>query len=241
MRKLFALHLLILASLTARADELAATRSVLERLMPHQAGQFELALQPSETGPERYRVSAENDHIHVEGTSQSAVLFGVNWYLKYVAYVQISPDGDRVPDTATFPLPAAPIEGETPYRHRYALNENVDGYTAPYWDWPRWQREIDVLALSGINEVRIERGTDSVLYQTFREFGYEDAEIRAWITQPAHQNWQLMGNLCCFDGPISPMAPASILRTHPNATIYLDKQSSALLNPATLVKLAASA
>jgi len=45
----------------------------------------------------------------------------------------------------------------------------------------------------------------------------------------------------CFDGPVSPMAPASILRTHPNATIYLDKQSSALLNPATLLKLAASA
>ena len=45
----------------------------------------------------------------------------------------------------------------------------------------------------------------------------------------------------CFDGPISPMAPASILRTHPNATIYLDKQSSALLNPATLSKLATSA
>ena len=45
----------------------------------------------------------------------------------------------------------------------------------------------------------------------------------------------------CFDGPISPMAPASILRTHSNATIYLDRQSSALLNPATLLKLAASA
>jgi glucosamine-6-phosphate deaminase len=45
----------------------------------------------------------------------------------------------------------------------------------------------------------------------------------------------------CFDGPMSPMAPASILRMHPNATIYLDKQSSALLNPATLSKLVASA
>jgi glucosamine-6-phosphate deaminase len=45
----------------------------------------------------------------------------------------------------------------------------------------------------------------------------------------------------CFDGPISPMAPSSILRTHPNATIYLDQQSAALLSPATLAKLAASA
>ena len=36
----------------------------------------------------------------------------------------------------------------------------------------------------------------------------------------------------CLEGDISPMAPASILRTHPNATIYLDKNSAALLTSA---------
>ena len=45
----------------------------------------------------------------------------------------------------------------------------------------------------------------------------------------------------CFDGPISPMAPSSILRNHSNATVYLDRQSSALLAPATLSALTASA
>ena len=34
----------------------------------------------------------------------------------------------------------------------------------------------------------------------------------------------------CFEGPISPMAPSSILRTHPNATVYLDQHSASLLN-----------
>jgi glucosamine-6-phosphate deaminase len=34
----------------------------------------------------------------------------------------------------------------------------------------------------------------------------------------------------CFEGEVSPMAPASILRTHPNATIYLDKNSAGLLS-----------
>jgi glucosamine-6-phosphate deaminase len=34
----------------------------------------------------------------------------------------------------------------------------------------------------------------------------------------------------CFEGEISPMAPASMLRTHPNATVYLDKHSSSLLS-----------
>ncbi len=45
----------------------------------------------------------------------------------------------------------------------------------------------------------------------------------------------------CFEGEISPMAPASILRTHPAATIYLDRESASLLSPGTLSTLAALA
>jgi glucosamine-6-phosphate deaminase len=36
----------------------------------------------------------------------------------------------------------------------------------------------------------------------------------------------------CLEGAISPMAPASILRSHPDATVYLDTHSAALLSPA---------
>jgi glucosamine-6-phosphate deaminase len=36
----------------------------------------------------------------------------------------------------------------------------------------------------------------------------------------------------CVEGAISPMAPASILRTHPNATVYLDTKSASLLSSA---------
>ena len=35
----------------------------------------------------------------------------------------------------------------------------------------------------------------------------------------------------CFEGEVSPLAPASILRTHANTTVFLDKLSSALLSP----------
>jgi len=38
----------------------------------------------------------------------------------------------------------------------------------------------------------------------------------------------------CFDGEISPLAPASILRTHVQTTVYLDANSAALLRPSTL-------
>jgi len=33
----------------------------------------------------------------------------------------------------------------------------------------------------------------------------------------------------CVEGPVSPMAPASILQTHQNTTLYLDRDSAALL------------
>ena len=176
---------------------------MLARLLADGAAKFELAAIAADGGHERFRISNASGRIKIEGTTPSSLLFGVNWYLKYIAHVQISTNGTRLGRVRAWPLPAAAIEKETPYAFRYALNQNIDGYTAPYWSWERWEHEIDVLALSGINAMIVERGMDSVLYETFREVGYADEEIRGWITQPAHQNWQLMGNLCCFDGPIS--------------------------------------
>jgi glucosamine-6-phosphate deaminase len=43
----------------------------------------------------------------------------------------------------------------------------------------------------------------------------------------------------CCEGPISPMAPASILRTHSNVTVYLDRDSASLLRPETVSRFAA--
>ncbi|HJZ71606.1 MAG TPA: glucosamine-6-phosphate deaminase [Vicinamibacterales bacterium] len=37
----------------------------------------------------------------------------------------------------------------------------------------------------------------------------------------------------CVEGEVSPLAPASILRTHANTTLYLDQESAALLSPAS--------
>lgn len=195
--------LLSISAAASPAFDVKPERDVLARLLRDRASQFELGTIAAHDGRERFRISTANGHIKVDGSTPSALLFGVNWYLKYVARVQISPNGNRLGPARRLPLPTAVIEKDTPYAYRYALNQNIDGYTAPYWSWSRWEHEIDVLALSGINAMLVERGMDTVLYRTFRGVGYSDGEIRGWITQPAHQNWQLMGNLCCFGGPIS--------------------------------------
>jgi glucosamine-6-phosphate deaminase len=43
----------------------------------------------------------------------------------------------------------------------------------------------------------------------------------------------------CFEGEVSPLAPASILRTHPNTTVYVDIHSAARLRPEILTSLSA--
>jgi glucosamine-6-phosphate deaminase len=45
----------------------------------------------------------------------------------------------------------------------------------------------------------------------------------------------------CFEGEINPLAPASILRAHSHATVYLDRDSASSLDSATLAAFAATA
>ena len=42
--------------------------------------------------------------------------------------------------------------------HRFALNDTNDGYTGAYPDWRYWERELDVLALHGYNEILVHAG-----------------------------------------------------------------------------------
>lgn len=195
---------LILPGITQAESATAPAEGVLQRLMPDLAPQFQLALVSRPDHKDYFRITGTQGHIRVEAATQPTLLYGVNWYLKYVAHLQVSTNGLQLgPPNLVLPAPPSPIEKPALYPWRYALNENVDGYSAPYWDQQRWQHEIDVLAVSGTNAILIERGMDLVLYQTFRDSGYSDEAIRNWIVQPAHQNWQLMGNMCCFQAPIS--------------------------------------
>jgi alpha-N-acetylglucosaminidase len=185
---------------------LAAAHAVLEREMPQIASQIHLRLVAGDYGGKRdgFRISGPTGDIHIEAATTPTLLFGVNWYLKYIAHLNVSPNGSNF-GAPGLRLPAVPSPITKPalYSIRYALNENTDGYTTPYWNFARWQHEIDILALSGFNAILIQRGNDLAVYRAFRDVGYTDADIRTWITQPAHQNWQWMGNMCCFVEPIS--------------------------------------
>ncbi len=206
MNRLLLLCAALCTSLCLHAQgSLEAANAVLQREMPLLAPQIHLTLAPGDYAgkPDGFHISGTRANIQVRAATVPTLLFGVNWYLKYTAHLNVSTNGSQL-GAPGLQLPAPPSTTRpAPYPFRYALNENTDGYTTPYWDFPRWQHEIDILALSGFNAILIQRGNDLAVYQAFREAGYSNAAIRDWITQPAHQNWQWMGNMCCFVQPIS--------------------------------------
>ncbi|MEU6821285.1 alpha-N-acetylglucosaminidase [Streptomyces atriruber] len=180
-----------------------SARSALNRLLPHHAEQFRLRLLPARGREDRFRVTGSTGRIEVSGTTPAVLLTGVHWYLKYVCGAHITWNGSQLDLPRRLPAPARPLERSTSLPHRFALNDTNDGYTAPYADWAYWERMIDVLALHGCNEVLVIAGAEAVYRRVLTEFGYSDAEARAWLPAPSHQPWWLLQNLSGYGGPLS--------------------------------------
>lgn len=196
---------------TSAAFDTAPARAALGRLLPRHAGQFRLVALGRGNGgkdgerSDRFRIAGARGRIEVAGTSQATLLCGVRWYLKHVCGVGVSWVGDSL-DALPATLPAPPPGGiarRATVPHRFVLNDTNDGYTAPYADWSRWERFIDVLALHGCNEVLVVAGAEAVYRRVLREFGYSDKEALAWLPAPSHQPWWLLQNLSGYGGPLT--------------------------------------
>lgn len=192
---------------TGPASDLATAYEALHRLLPRHAAQFVLrvvAAADRADRADRFRVAGHDGRIEVSATGPAVLLTGVHWYLKYVCRAHLSWAGSRIdhlPDV--LPAPAHPLERSATVPHRFALNDTHDGYTAPYADWPHWERLIDDLALHGCNEVLVTVGQEAVYHRVLLDFGYSDAEARAWLPVPSHQPWWLLQNLSGYGGPPS--------------------------------------
>jgi len=182
----------------------APVKLALERLLPDHARQFELHLLPRGGVGDRFEITGETGHIVLRASSPATLLTALHHYLKYTANAHVSWAGSQLDLPPTLPGPTVPVSVQTQLAYRYALNDTDDGYSGPYRDWRDWERMIDVLALHGYNAALVTVGQEAVYHRLLQQFGYSDAEARAWIPAPAHQPWWLMQNMSGFGGPVSP-------------------------------------
>ena len=156
---------------------------------------FRLIADADNASKDYFEISSENGKVLITGNSDVSLATGLNWYLKYVAGIHLSWNNSSQKLPETLPLPKEKIRQETAMQNRYYLNYCTYSYSMAFWDWERWEKEIDWMALHGINMPLSITGMEVVWYNLLKRVGYTTEEINEFISGPAFMAWWQMNNL----------------------------------------------
>lgn len=146
--------------------------------------------------------AGKNNPIIIRGNSWVNIAVGINWYLKHHAGIHISWNNMNVKLPAILPAVKQKERHETDLKLRYNFNYCTFSYTMAFWDWNRWQKEIDWMALHGINMPLAAVGTECVWRNMLLKLGYPEEEVGKFIAGPAFLAWWEMNNLEGWGGPL---------------------------------------
>ena len=202
---LFAINSIAFAQL-----DIAASKTLLQRIVPNHASQFVIEAIRSSAGKDVFEIESRNNKIVLRGNNGVAIASALYNYLNEFCNAQITWNGTNLKLPATLPRPAAKIFKATPYEYRYYLNYCTFNYSMSWWDWERWEKEIDWMALHGINMPLAITGEEYTWYVVYKEMGFSDDELRDFFCGPSYFAWFWMGNLDGWGGPL----PLNWMKSH---------------------------
>jgi alpha-N-acetylglucosaminidase len=179
----------------------SSAEAVLKRQLGSRAAEFHLRSIPPEQGREVYEIEASGGRVSISGSSGVALCRGAYSYLRSACGSMIAWSGSNLDLPAT--LPDQPLQRVVcPYKFVQYLNPCTYGYTMAFWDWQRWERELDWMALHGITMPLAMEGQEAIWQRVWLSMGLTQAEIDDFSTGPGHLPWHRMGNINNFDGPL---------------------------------------
>ncbi len=143
-----------------------------------------------------------NNMIHIKGNTGVSIATGLNYYLKYYCKVNISQVGNQVRMPDKIVLLNETIFKETKAKIRYAYNYCTLSYSMAFWGEKEWRKELDWLALNGVNLILDITALEEVWRRFLGELGYSLKEIKKFITGPAYFAWFYMANTFGIGGPL---------------------------------------
>ncbi|KAG8488200.1 hypothetical protein CXB51_018538 [Gossypium anomalum] len=196
--------------------QVAAARGVLHRLLPSHSSAFEFRIISKEKCggegacfiinnlPSSYKSGAPE--ILISGVTGVEVLAGLHWYLKYWCGSHISWQKTGGAQLFSIPpfgsLPRVQDGGilvQRPIPWNYYQNAVTSSYTFAWWDWERWEQEIDWMALQGINLPLAFTGQETIWRKVFQKFNITNSDLDDFFGGPAFLAWSRMGNLHGFE------------------------------------------
>lgn len=183
------------------ASEKSPAESVIERFAGNNIP-VEISLNlEKKNGNDVYTTEVSDGCLKIEASSPVAACRAFYSYLTDNGWGIDSWSGKRIDLPVTLP-DQTKAEVVSPFRHHYYFNVVTFGYSMPYWDWERWEREIDWMALHGIDMPLALVANEAISARVFKKIGLTDEEIAEYFVGPAHLPWMRMGNISSVDGPM---------------------------------------
>lgn len=153
---------------------------------------------PKNEGKDQYEISVKNGKVKIKASSGVAACRAFYDYTKKNRLGFYSWNGKRFDAGGGLPNMNV-LQVKSPFEHHYYFNVVTYGYTMPYWDWARWEQEIDWMALHGIDMPLALVANEAIIARVWKRMGLTDEEINLYFVAPAHLPWMRMGNLSQID------------------------------------------
>ena len=182
-------------------NDCVSASMVLKRLLGERSEDFKFAQIPAENDRDVFEVEARGGRVYVSGSSPVAMTRGGYEYLRRACDCHVSWESSHL--ELPSPLPSlGKMRVVCPHQYREYMNVCTLCYSMIWWDWPRWEREIDWMALHGINMPTLLLGQSAIWQRVWRSFGLTDEHLSEYFNGPAFLAWQWMGNLCAHAAPL---------------------------------------
>ncbi|MDJ1501522.1 alpha-N-acetylglucosaminidase [Xanthocytophaga agilis] len=204
-----AIHLFFTSYVMAQLN-VQASEAFVKRILPNESQYFQVEALAPEKGKDAFEIESKNGKIILRGSTGVAIGSALYYYLTEYAHCQITWNGTNLKLPASLPVVPEKVHKNTPYHYRYYLNYCTFNYSMSWWDWERWQKEIDWMALHGINMPLAITGEEYTWYEVYKEMGFTDQDLQAFFSGPSYFSWFWMGNLDAWGGPL----PVSWMQSH---------------------------
>jgi len=199
---LFFFTLLLTYSAVIAQVNLQESSAFISRVVPSIKDKFVIEEIPQENNKDVFEIESKNDKIILRGNNGLSVASALNYYLKNYCFCDITWNGTNLNLPEILPVLPVKIRKNTPYNYRYYLNYCTFNYTMAWWDWARWQKEIDWMAMNGINMPLAITGEEAIWRDVYHSMGFSDKELAGFFSGPAYFSWLWMGNIDAWGGPL---------------------------------------
>lgn len=181
--------------------EIKAAYKTVERVAPQMAGKLHFEALPKQAGCDVFEQQTGPNGLTIKGSSGVALCRGFYDFVRENGCGIVSWTGSRITPPANMEA-CTTREVVSPVPHHYYFNVVTYGYTLPYWDWARWEREIDWMALHGVDMPLALVANEAITERVWKKLGLTDEEISSYFVGPAHLPWMRMGNISGVDSPL---------------------------------------